>query len=99
MSWYDDEWVAIKEVCAQIECEEVFTMPQNPNSNEVATNGNNTHKTLNAWRIHFVVMLNVVHELTNVDNLNLLTIQKSLKNVDGNKFASTRIIKQLVQGV
>jgi hypothetical protein len=56
MSWYDDEWVAIKEVCAQIECEEVFIMPQNPNSNEVATNGNNTHKTLNAWRIHFVVM-------------------------------------------
>jgi len=56
MSWYDDEWVAIKEVCAQIECEEVFTLPQNPNNNEVATNGNNTHKTLNAWRIHFVVM-------------------------------------------
>jgi hypothetical protein len=42
---------------------------------------------------------NVVHELTNVDNLNLLTIQKSFKNVDGNKFTSTRIIKQLVQGV
>ncbi len=30
---------------------------------------------------------NVVHELTNVDNLNLLTTQENFLNVNGNKFA------------